>query len=142
MVRLTPVPLAGVFLIVAMAYLAAPKQAGYAIQIAAPANDCGDGPRIRAHVLTNGNVVLNTASEQISPSALESRLLKLYAPIVELVSADADTPMQAVSDVIDIAKRHIHVVAIVTLSVSQQPCWLVWPPTRPEITSLVDVQKQ
>jgi len=101
---------------------------GHVVQIALPGapGACTDSRIIVAHVLNDGHVKLN--SETLDVTNLAARLHEIYdvrAERVLFLQAAPELPFQKVAEVIDIAKKQIEVVAILTPSVEKQPCWLV-----------------
>lgn len=124
-------PVAALFMVlIAVALIPSRGSTGQAVQIAAPGATCGDGRIIVADVVDSGHVKLNL--ETVDVTNLAARLHEVYdvrAVRVLFIKAAPELPFQNVAEVIDIAKRQIEVVAILTPSVEGQPCWLIRPPT-------------
>jgi len=133
MQNLNVAPVAGLFaVLVVIGVMGSQDPMGHAVQIAVPGapDACGDGRTIVAHVLDDSHVKLN--AETVDLPKLAARLRGIYKARAERVlflKAAPELPFQKVAEVIDIAKKQIEVVAIVTPSVEEQPCWLVRPPT-------------
>ncbi len=109
---------------------AARPSKGLAVQIADNADGCGgDGRIIIAHVREHGLIDMNRETWAVDD--LDRRLQQLYeftAERVLYVTADRAVDFQNVADVIDIAKRHVEVVALITPSTLKRPCLLVHKP--------------
>jgi biopolymer transport protein TolR len=133
MYKLNAAPLAAMFaILIVMVVTACRVPTGQAVQIATPPGSAaceGDGRIVVAHVQKDSHVRLN--SETVDLVGLDARLREIYGSRAErvlFVRADSEVPFQKIAEVIDIAKRQIEVVAILTPSVEKQPCWKIrWP---------------
>ena len=91
---------------------------------------CGDARLVVARVLTNGNVSLNGEAE-MRRSELADRLHEIFKRRVErvlFVEGDPDLPLSSVADVIDISRKEVDLVAILTPAVERGYCLSVHSP--------------
>ena len=106
----------------------------YAVQIALPGapDQCvdADSRTIIADVIDDSHVKLGL--QIVNLSDLDARLHEIYdfrALRVLFITANPELSFQKVAEVLDIAKRQIEAVAILTPSVEKQRCWIVRRPT-------------
>ena len=96
------------------------KPHGLPLQIAYQKKECFDDTRlVVARALTNGKVSLNGEVE-LRRSELADRLHQIFrtrAERVLFIEADPDLPVSSVADVIDIARKEVELIVIVTPAV-------------------------
>jgi biopolymer transport protein TolR len=108
------------------------KPHGLPLQIAyqGKGENCETGRLVVARALANGNVSLNSEVE-MRRSELADRLNQIFrtrAERVVFIEADPDLPVSSVADVIDISRREVDLVAILTPAVESGYCLSMHPP--------------
>jgi len=86
---------------------------------------CEDGRIIIVRVLANGNVSFNGGELEIPRSELADRLHEIFktrAERVVFIEGDPELPLSAVAEVIDISRREVNFVVIVTPAVEAGSC--------------------
>jgi len=89
---------------------------------------CEDGRIIIVRVLTNGKVSLNNEVE-MRRTELGDRLHQIFrtrAERVLFIEADPDLPVSSVADVIDIARKEVELIVIVTPAVEAGDCLSIY----------------
>ena len=92
---------------------------------------CEDGRIIIVRVLANGNVSFNGGELVIQRRELADRLREIFKRRVErvlFVEGDPDLPLSNVADVIDISRKEVDLVAILTPTVKRGYCLSVHSP--------------
>jgi len=108
------------------------KPHGLPLQIAYQDHqNCGDARLVVALVLANGNVSLNGGELVIQRYELADRLHEIFKTRAErllFIKGDRDVPVSSVADVIDISRKQVDFVAIVTPATESGYCQSIHSP--------------
>jgi biopolymer transport protein ExbD len=108
------------------------KLHGLPLQIAYQEKECFDNRRlVIAQVLANGKVSFNGGELVIQRSELADRLHEIFKTRAErllFIEGDPDLPVSSVAEVIDISRKEVAFVVILTPAVESGYCLSVHPP--------------